>query len=101
MTDRLLTTQNVAARFITGPPTVRYGRHIGIGPAGLRLGRRLLHDEQGCDRWYRPRCPSRARADVEALPPPARPPRVAESPVLRTDPPARVAAVQGFQARSS
>jgi hypothetical protein len=37
MAVRLLTTEEVAARFRTSPATVRYWRHIGIGPSsGVR-----------------------------------------------------------------
>jgi hypothetical protein len=42
MTVRLLTTEEVAQRFRTSPSTVRYWRHIGIGPDGFRVGRRVL-----------------------------------------------------------
>lgn len=52
MTNRLLTTEDVAARFRTSPATVRYWRHIGIGPNGVRVGRRVLYDEAECDRWW-------------------------------------------------
>jgi predicted DNA-binding transcriptional regulator AlpA len=52
MTVRLLTTAEVAERFRTSPSTVRYWRHIGIGPAGVRVGRRVLYDEAECDRWW-------------------------------------------------
>jgi hypothetical protein len=52
MTVRLLTTEEVAARFRTSPATVRYWRHIGIGPDGVRVGRRVLYDEEECDRWW-------------------------------------------------
>lgn len=52
MTVRLLTTEEVAARFRTSPATVRYWRHIGIGPAGVRVGRRVLYDEQEIERWW-------------------------------------------------
>jgi predicted DNA-binding transcriptional regulator AlpA len=52
MTVRLLTTEEVADRFRTSPATVRYWRHIGIGPAGVRVGRRVLYDEAECDRWW-------------------------------------------------
>lgn len=53
MTVRLLTTEEVAQRFRTSPSTVRYWRHLGIGPVGIRVGRRVLYDEAECDRWYR------------------------------------------------
>jgi DNA-binding transcriptional MerR regulator len=52
MNSRLLTTEDVAARFRTSPATVRYWRRIGIGPNGVRVGRRVLYDEAECDRWW-------------------------------------------------
>ena len=52
MNVRLLTTEEVAQRFRTSPSTVRYWRHLGIGPAGIRVGRRVLYDEAECDRWW-------------------------------------------------
>ncbi|SSC22013.1 Winged helix-like DNA-binding domain superfamilydomain-containing protein [Klenkia terrae] len=52
MTSRLLTTEDVAARFRTSPATVRYWRHAGIGPAGVKVGRRVLYEEVECDRWW-------------------------------------------------
>lgn len=52
MTARLLTTEEVAARFRTSPATVRSWRHIGLGPSGVRVGRRVLHDELAVDRWW-------------------------------------------------
>jgi predicted DNA-binding transcriptional regulator AlpA len=52
MTARLLTTEDVAERFRTSPSTVRYWRHLGVGPTGIRVGRRVLYDEAECDRWY-------------------------------------------------
>lgn len=52
MTSHLLTTEDVAVRFRTSPATVRYWRHIGIGPTGVRVGRRVLYTEAECDRWW-------------------------------------------------
>ena len=52
MTVHLLTTEEVAERFRTSPSTVRYWRHLGIGPDGIRVGRRVLYDEAECDRWW-------------------------------------------------
>ncbi len=52
MNVRLLTTEEVAQRFRTSPSTVRDWRHLGIGPAGTRVGRRVLYDEAECDRWW-------------------------------------------------
>ena len=52
MNVRLLTTEEVAQRFRTSPSTIRYWRHLGIGPAGIRVGRRVLYDEAECERWW-------------------------------------------------
>jgi len=52
MPSPLLTTDDVAARFRTSPATVRYWRHAGIGPAGVKVGRRVLYEESECDRWW-------------------------------------------------
>ena len=52
MAIRLRTPGEVADRFRTSPATVRYWRHIGIGPAGVKAGRRVLYDEAECDRWW-------------------------------------------------
>ncbi|MCI3272118.1 helix-turn-helix transcriptional regulator [Streptomyces cylindrosporus] len=38
-----LTTKDVAARYRTAPSTVRYWRHIGYGPKGIKVGRRILY----------------------------------------------------------
>jgi len=65
MTICLLTTEEVAVRFRTSPATVRYWRHVGIGPSGIKVGRRVLYDEAECDRWWRPRSPRRDAAPAE------------------------------------
>ncbi|WP_245879200.1 helix-turn-helix transcriptional regulator [Streptomyces reticuliscabiei] len=38
-----LTTKDVAARYRTAPSTVRYWRHIGYGPKGIKVGRQILY----------------------------------------------------------
>ncbi|QUI35915.1 helix-turn-helix domain-containing protein [Streptomyces alfalfae] len=38
-----LTTKDVAARYRTAPSTVRYWRHIGYGPKGIKVGRQVLY----------------------------------------------------------
>ncbi|MFJ2637161.1 helix-turn-helix transcriptional regulator [Streptomyces sp. NPDC087422] len=43
--DRYLTTAEVAERYRTADSTVRYWRHIGYGPKGVRIGRRVLYSE--------------------------------------------------------
>ncbi len=45
MSDRYLVTEEVAERFRTSPGTVRYWRHIGYGPQGIKVGRRVLYAE--------------------------------------------------------
>lgn len=42
---KFLTTREVAARYRTGPSTVRYWRRIGYGPHGVRVGRQVLYSE--------------------------------------------------------
>jgi hypothetical protein len=37
------TTDEVAVRYRTKPGTVRYWRHVGYGPKGVRVGRRVLY----------------------------------------------------------
>jgi DNA-binding transcriptional MerR regulator len=53
MTAHLLTTEEVAERFRTSPSTVRYWRSLGVGPSGVRVGRRVLYEEAECDRWWK------------------------------------------------
>ena len=48
-----LTTAEVAARFRTAPGTVRYWRHTGFGPKGIRVGRRVLYPLAEIERWER------------------------------------------------
>jgi excisionase family DNA binding protein len=50
---RYLTTEEVAERVRTSASTVRYWRHVGLGPPGARVGRRVLYDEDAVDQWIR------------------------------------------------
>lgn len=43
--DRYLTTSEVAQRYRTAESTVRYWRHVGYGPKGMKVGRRVLYSE--------------------------------------------------------
>ncbi|MGE7434176.1 helix-turn-helix transcriptional regulator [Kitasatospora sp. NPDC001175] len=43
--DRYLTTAEVAQRYRTAESTVRYWRHAGYGPRGVKVGRRVLYAE--------------------------------------------------------
>ncbi|CNE44848.1 Helix-turn-helix domain [Mycobacterium tuberculosis] len=53
--DPHLTTAEVAARYRTSESTVRYWRHIGTGPRGVKIGRRVLYRESELLRWERER----------------------------------------------
>lgn len=39
-----LTTKDLAERMRTVPGTVRYWRFAGVGPHGVKIGRRVLYD---------------------------------------------------------
>jgi DNA-binding transcriptional MerR regulator len=43
--DGFHTSEEVAARYRTTAGTVRYWRHIGYGPKGVRVGRRVLYSD--------------------------------------------------------
>jgi len=45
------TTADVAKRYCTVPGTVRYWRHIGYGPKGTKVGRRVLYSEHELSRF--------------------------------------------------
>jgi hypothetical protein len=47
----LLTLEEVAAVLRTPVATLRYWRHLGVGPDGFRLGRRVLYRREDVDRW--------------------------------------------------
>ncbi|MEE4543507.1 helix-turn-helix domain-containing protein [Streptomyces sp. V4-01] len=49
--DRYLTTAEVAQRYRTADSTVRYWRHIGYGPKGVKIGRRVLYSEAELTRF--------------------------------------------------
>lgn len=49
--DRYLTTAEVAERYRTADSTVRYWRHIGYGPKGMKVGRRVLYSEAELTRF--------------------------------------------------
>ena len=51
MNVKLLTVPEVAALARTTPSTVRYWRHIGKGPVGVKVGRRVLYDETDVQSW--------------------------------------------------
>jgi DNA-binding transcriptional MerR regulator len=49
--DKYLTTQEVARRYRVAPGTVRYWRHIGYIPEGVKRGRKWLYDPDLLDQW--------------------------------------------------
>jgi DNA-binding transcriptional MerR regulator len=49
--EKYLTTEEVARRYRVAPGTVRYWRHIGYLPRGVKRGRRVLYDPDVLDRW--------------------------------------------------
>lgn len=51
MSERYLITEEVAERCRTSASTVRYWRMHGVGPKGVRRGRRVLYAESEVDRW--------------------------------------------------
>ena len=48
---RLLTLDEAAAFLNTPAATLRYWRHLGIGPDGFRLGRRVMYWPEDLERW--------------------------------------------------
>ena len=46
-----MTTSEVAERYRTAESTVRYWRHIGYIPGGVKRGRRVLYDPAVLDAW--------------------------------------------------
>jgi predicted DNA-binding transcriptional regulator AlpA len=51
MSDKYLTTAELAARLRTSPETVRYWRYTSYGPRGVKVGRRVLYSSAEVDRW--------------------------------------------------
>lgn len=49
--ERYLTTEELAEVARTAPSTVRYWRHLGKGPTGVKRGRRVLYPESAVERW--------------------------------------------------
>jgi excisionase family DNA binding protein len=50
-----LVTEEVAQLLRTSPSTIRYWRHKGYGPKGVRLGRRVLYPLSEVQRWMEER----------------------------------------------
>jgi predicted DNA-binding transcriptional regulator AlpA len=50
-TSNLLTLPEAAAFLRTPIATLRYWRHLGTGPRGFRLGRRVMFRREDLERW--------------------------------------------------
>ena len=51
MATQLLTLEEVATVLRTPVATLRYWRHLGVGPDGFRLGRRVVYRREDVNRW--------------------------------------------------
>ncbi len=51
VTSDLMTLAEAAAYLLTPVATLRYWRHLGTGPAGFRLGRRVVYRRANLDHW--------------------------------------------------
>lgn len=50
--QRTLLTLREAAAVVRAPEaTLRYWRHLGIGPRSFKVGRRVMYDENDINRW--------------------------------------------------
>lgn len=49
--EAYLKTEDVALRVRRSDATVRYWRHIGVGPPGFRVGRGVLYRESDVQAW--------------------------------------------------
>jgi len=50
--EQLLTTNEVAELYRTSPATIRYWRHIGYGPNGRKVGRRVLYERSEVESFW-------------------------------------------------
>jgi excisionase family DNA binding protein len=49
--ERLYTTEEVAELARVSPATVRWWRHQGTGPKGVKFGRRVLYRDSDIKEW--------------------------------------------------
>lgn len=50
--QELLTTAEVAEIFRTSPETIRFWRHVGYGPKGRKVGRKVLYERSEVDAFW-------------------------------------------------
>jgi hypothetical protein len=48
-----LTTEEVAARYRRPAATIRYWRHTGYGPKGIKMGKRVVYSRAEIERFDR------------------------------------------------
>lgn len=63
--DPYLTTAEVAERYRTAESTIRYWRHAGEGPKGVKIGRKVLYRLSELERWEQEQAEAEA-AEVRA-----------------------------------
>ena len=68
----LLTLEEAAAVLRTPVATLRYWRHLVVGPDGFRLGRRVVYRRHDVDRWVAER--QQAQSPHRWIDPPCGPP---------------------------
>jgi DNA-binding transcriptional MerR regulator len=61
---QLLTTAEVAELTRAPVSTVRYWRHVGVGPASFRLGRRVVYRLCDVERWLDEKRAEQSRPSV-------------------------------------
>ena len=61
VTPHLLTLPEAAAYLRTPIATLRYWRHVGSGPQGFRLGRRVMFRRVDLDQWLTEQLHTQAR----------------------------------------
>jgi hypothetical protein len=59
---RLLTLDETATYLRTPVATLRYWRHLGIGPQGFRIGRRVMFRREDVEGWLSERLEAESSA---------------------------------------
>jgi hypothetical protein len=64
VTRNLLTTAEVAERLRRPESTIRYWRHIGVGPRSARVGCGVVYDEADVNAWLDRQFDEGTRAEI-------------------------------------
>jgi predicted DNA-binding transcriptional regulator AlpA len=59
----ILATKQVSALTGVSEPTLRYWRHLGIGPVSFKLGRRVVYRRGAVERWIEEQEKATSRGD--------------------------------------